>query len=123
MGYYTGSASFGTTGNKTLVLDLGGTPTWVRATMGARANTTETAAIFSQGMSDGTNTNSYAIGPSVSKKWGYTSEPTYLIAGYNSSGTKIFSATLQGSPFGDDELYINVDTANSSYSITFEVGN
>lgn len=120
MSHNVGSASFGTTGNKTVLLPVSFTPTWVRATMGARANTTESGAVFSTGFFDGTFRNSHAMAPGVSKRWPYTGEPSYLIVGYSSSGTKVFSATMQAVPFGAGELYINVDLANSSYPVTFE---
>lgn len=127
MGYAVGNASFGTTGNKTVVTALSGDPTWVRATMGARANTTETGEIFSYGVFDGSVVRSRALAPGVAKAWSYTSESSYLIVGYNVAGTKVFSATMQATPFGNTggvgEIYINVDVANSSYPVTFEVGN
>lgn len=122
MSHKVGSASFGTTGNKTVLLPVTFTPTWVRATMGARANTTESGSMFSTGFFDGTNRACHATAPGVSKRWPYVGETSYLIVGYNSSGTKVFSASMQAVPFGVGELYINVDVANSSYPVTFEYG-
>ena len=128
MGYSVGNASFGTTGNKTVITGLSGTPTWARCTMGARANTTETGAIFSYGVYDGVvSPKCKVIAPGVAKAWPYTAESNYVIVGYSAAGAKVFSATMQATPFGNTggtgEVYINVDVANSSYPVTFEVGN
>lgn len=125
MGYYTATYSFGTTGEKSLVLGLGGTPTWVRITMGARLNTTESGAIFSQGSSDGTRTHCFAIAPGMAKKWPYSGESNYVAVAYSSAGVKKFSATLSSvnPPFASDTLNLNVDLADSNYQLKVEVGN
>lgn len=119
MAYYRASTSFGSTGNKTLTLDLGGdTPIGVRITMGARLNTTETSEIFAIGGTDGTRVHCHAIAPGFSKKWPYSGESSYLIAHYSSSSTKVFSATYVS--WAADELVINVDTANANYQLIVE---
>lgn len=118
MGYYRATYSFGSTGAKSLVLGLGGTPIGCRVTMGARLNTTETQPIFSQGGTDGTRTHCMAHAPGVSKKWPYTGESNYLIAHYNTAGTKVFSATFTS--FSSDQIDINVDVANANYQLIVE---
>lgn len=121
MAYWRGTVSFGTTGNKTCIVDLGGaTPIGCRFTGGPRLNTTESSELWAQGGSDGTRTHAVATAPGFSKKWPYTSESNYVIAIYSNSSTKVFSATMQGTPFGSDEVYINVDTANSNYQLILE---
>lgn len=121
MGYYRATYSFGTTGNKTLVLDLGGTPIGCRITAGPRNNTTESSELFCSGGSDGTNTHCITTAPGFSKKWPYTAESSYLFAVYSNSTTKVLSGTFTS--FGDDELNINVDAANANYPIIVEVWN
>jgi len=119
MAYYTATYSFGSTGLKTLILDLGGaTPKGLRITMGPRNNTTESVQLLSVGMTDGTNTHCIATCPSFSKKWPYTSQPNYLIAHHSASGTKVFSATFDS--WSADEAVINVDTANANYPLLVE---
>lgn len=120
MAYHRGTVSYGTTGNKSISLsNLGGaTPIGARITMGARLNTTETSALFSQGGSDGTRTHCVSTAPSFTKKWPYSGESDYIIAHYSNSTTKVFSATFVS--FGTDELVINVDVANSNYQLIVE---
>lgn len=125
MGYYCASYSFGSTGEKTLVLDLGGTPIGCRITMGARQNTTETSPVGSTGMSDGTNTYCFASASGVAKRWPYTAESSYVAVGYSAAGVKKVSAkpSTVNPFFGDDELCLNVDLADSNYPMVVEVWN
>lgn len=120
MGYFRGTFSYGSTGNKTLSTPLGGaTPIGARITMGARINTTETSALFSQGGTDGTRTHCTATAPSFTKKWPYTAESNYIIAHHSSSANKVFSATYVS--WAADELVINVDDFDSNYQLQVEV--
>ena len=125
MGYWTGSVSFGSTGEKAVVLDLGGVPTWVRITMGARSNTTESGEIFSYGTSDGERTHCFASWPGGSKRWPYTSEPNYVGVGYSSGGVKKVSVKLSDTetPFEDDQLNLCCDVADANYPLKIECGN
>lgn len=119
MAYYRAAFSYGTTGSKTLALTLGGaTPVGARITMGARLNTTETSAIFSQGGTDGTNTHCISTAPSFTKKWPYTAESSYIIAHYSNSTTKVFSATFTS--FAANQMTINVDVADANYQLLVE---
>lgn len=120
MGYFCGSTSQGSTGNKTLSLPLsGGTPYAVRATMGARLNTTETNNRKSEGFTDGTRTKCISNVDGKTKNHPYTAESDYLIEHYSASGTKVFSCTFVS--WTVDELVINVDDADSNYQLFLEV--
>lgn len=117
--YYRATYSFGSTGAKFLSVDLGGdTPIGCRITGGPRANTTETAEIWSQGGSDGTRTHCVTTGPGFAKKWPYTSDPDYIIACYSVGGTKELSGTFDG--FDIDEVDITIDDHNSQYQVIVE---
>lgn len=117
--YYRASFSFGTTGNKSLYVDLGGAiPKGYRITMGARLNTTETQPIFSQGGSDGTRTHCFSTAPGLSKRWPYTGESNYVIAHHSTAGAKVLSGTHVG--LSSDQIDINLDAANSNYPAIVE---
>lgn len=119
MSYYRAAFSYGSTGSKSLSLTLGGaTPIGARITMGARVNTTETGAIFSQGGTDGTNVHCISTAPGFTKKWPYTAESNYIIAHHNVAGTKVFSATFTS--FAANNMTINVDVADSNYQLLVE---
>ena len=118
--YLSGAVSYGSTGNKTISLPLsGGTPYAVRASMGARFNTTETNIRYSEGFTDGNYTTCKSIVNSFTKNYPYTGQPNYLIAHHSASGTKAFSATFVS--WDVDELVINVDDADANYQMFLEV--
>lgn len=120
MGYYTGSTSQASTGNKTLSLPLGGaTPYAVRASMGGRVNTNETNIRYSQGFTDGTRTKCISFTDGKTKNHPYTGESDYLVVLYSASGTKDFSCTFVS--WAADELVINVDKGDANYQIFLEV--
>lgn len=118
---WVGTASFGTTGSKTLLHGLGAVPSKIKVSVGARINTTETSAFGSEGVTDKTTTVSRAFAPSFTKRWPFSGESNYLLSFYTTSGNKVLSFTFTSTD--DEELIINVDTANSSssYPVTFEL--
>lgn len=121
--YYTGTASFGSTGEKQLVIDLGGdTPVGIRCTFGARQNTTENNSVGSYGSSDGTRTHCFAFGPGVSKKWPFTAEDNYVAVAYSTSNTKQVSlkASVANPIFQADQVNLYCDVANSNYPMKLE---
>lgn len=106
-----------------LVVDLDGeTPIGIRCRFGARANTTETGAISSQGTYDGTRANCEASWPGGSKRWPYTAEADYCGVAYSAAGAKQVSAkpSTVNPPFEPDQVNLNVDASNSSYQMTLE---
>lgn len=120
MGYFAGSTSQGSTGNKTLSLPLGGgTPYAVRATMAARLNTSETNIRKSEGFTDGTRTKCTSIVDGKTKNHPHSGDSDYLIEHYSASGTKVFSCTFVS--WSSDEVVINVDDADSNYQLFLEV--
>lgn len=121
MKYLVGTVSYGTTGNKTLVLDDldGATPFAVRVTVGARLNTTESSDFETKGFTDGTTTVCHSHAPSFAKKWPYSGQSNYLFALYTNSTTKAVSGTFVS--WDVDELTINIDQANANHQICFEV--
>lgn len=120
MSYLSGAVSYGSTGNKVISLPLsGGTPYAVRASMGARVNTTETNIRYSEGFTDSNYTTSKSMVNSFTKNWPYTSEPNYLLAHHSSSGNKVFSCTFVS--WDVDELVINVDDPDSNYQLFLEI--
>lgn len=124
--YFAATYSFGSTGEKTLVVDLDGeTPTWVRITMGARLNTTETGAVQSYGVSDGVADYCRAIWPGGSKAWPYSSEAQYIGVAYSSAGVKKVSAkrSVANPLFDADEINLYVDVADANYQMLVECGN
>ena len=121
--YYTGTYSFGSTGEKQLVVDLGGdTPVGIRCIFGARANTTENNSIGSIGSSDGTRTHCYALAPGVSKKWPYTAEENYVAVAYSTGNTKQVSlkASVTDPIFEPDQVNLYCDDSNSNYQMKLE---
>lgn len=120
MGYFCGSTSQGSTGNKILSLPLdGGTPYAVRASMGARLNTSESNIRKSEGFTDGERTKCISNVNSLTKNHPHSGDSDYLIEHFSASGTKVFSCTFVD--WDVDELTINVDDADSNYQLFLEV--
>lgn len=112
-----GVASFNTAGSKTMILPLGGLdPNELTVTACARANTTETYSVVTQGYTDGTTTASFAINGANTRRFPYTSSPSYFFAIYNSSNVRVFSGTFTS--WTSDEATINIDTCSvTGYSL------
>lgn len=124
MGKYScGTVSFGSNGEKMIIVDLDGeTPIGIRLRSRARANTTEAGEIDGEGTFDGTNSTAEAIWPGGSKAWPYTAEPSYCGVTYSAAGAKKVSAkpSTVNPPFEPDQVNLNVDAHDSSYPMVLE---
>ena len=108
--------SWGSTGSKTLILDLDGEiPNDIEVIAGPRTNTTETSGLLSIGTSSVTNTYCVAITPTMSKRFPYSAGAAYLFAVHDATNTKVLSGTLTSVDV--DEVVVNVDTNTSGYGI------
>lgn len=117
------SFSFGSTGSKQLLHNLGTVPKTIISTMGARFNATETAPIYSEGKTDLTRVKCRIVAPGISKAWPYTGEPNYFFVGYSAAGTKVISGTFTS--VDATYLFVNVDYAvadAANYQVTFDFG-
>lgn len=113
-----GSFSASTTGNKTVLLSSGGTPTAIEFWVGNRASTNETDIRYSEGCADGTNQTAMAIFAGTNK--GTRSSNAKCVMHYiDSAGATL---KVQGSlvSFGAGQFIINMDTVDVNYPIFFK---
>lgn len=113
-----GSFSAGTTGNKTILLSSGSTPTAIEFEVGPRAATNETDIRWSVGCADGTN--QYALSTFNATNKGTRESTSKCIRHYiDSSGATL---KVQGSwvSFGAGQFVVNMDTVDANYNIYFK---
>lgn len=114
-----GSFSANSTGNKTVLLSSGSTPTGIDFWVGARSGTNETDNRFSVGSCDGNFNIAMALFNGTSK--GTRPSTTKCIMHYiDNAGTPTLKVQGSWVSFGAGQFVINMDTVDVNYPIYFK---
>lgn len=116
-----GSFSTGSTGTTTVVLNNGSfVPTSIELEMGPRAGTNETLITRSSGWHDGTRHRTISIFGDTTLR-GTRQNNTYTMTHYkNVAGTLTVAWQGTVTAFGTGQFDVNVQTADSNYSVYFK---